>query len=35
LFFSNGLRHDGEPDVDALVGALTGRGSLWMRRVYK
>jgi hypothetical protein len=28
LFFINGRRHDGEPDVDALVGALTGRSSL-------
>lgn len=28
LFFINGLRHDGEPDVDALVSALTGRSTL-------
>jgi protein-disulfide isomerase len=27
-FFVNGLRYDGEPDVDALVAALTGRSSL-------
>jgi protein-disulfide isomerase len=26
-FFINGVRYDGEPDVDALVAALTGRSS--------
>jgi len=26
-FFINGVRYDGEPDVDALVAVLTGRSS--------
>ena len=34
-FFVNGLRYEGEPDVDALVAALTGRSSFRMRRVDK